>query len=577
MNVNNKNPSPNYFPPGNNAGGAYNGARDWQASFAGRPQTGNIWNLPIQNFRLDAGANNIYNQRVSVDWPQFRPQSPIFSGPRVNQDQTDIYARPGANYNFDDNAYSNIRGGINGGGLPGLPNPFPNKPYNDYIGGWPDMYYGKPNHNFWPNPWDNCWPKPGPKPDPKPVFVGKGSIDGASFRSGDGERYKLNLENGKSYNLLSDVGVGLNGTYGLLDGEQGLTDVAVNVGGKIVNLSSDGIFLVDGKRFDKKKNSLDGNVTEVRKDTYKIVANGYEFELKASPSGVDVKIDAKRGRTPEGLWGVSLDGEKNTESELQKAIKESDYKITDVLTFDYEDNNNIGDGSIPDLEDEERNDIIWNSRDPNQGPGGFALWLNQAADGAVRDFGIWGGKGFREDDAYWTMNALQANRYYNVFSDEEIQVNGKFLNGKPTELGLNVNGDNVRVERTPGQPIRVSVNGSVVTSYNNNGITLANGVLNIKADGDEGWAFNVRSEGHEYLGMNIQGQAGGNNTRSSGLLGDSIVENVRDNGSDLNGAGYLRNADGSLSKAGANMTAALREYLVDNWDDTENGRSVFDR
>lgn len=69
---------------------------------APQPKVQDLWCLPIQNFRIDGGKTNLYSQKVTIDWPEFRPQSPIFSGPTVKQDTTNIIAKPAANYNFDD-------------------------------------------------------------------------------------------------------------------------------------------------------------------------------------------------------------------------------------------------------------------------------------------------------------------------------------------------------------------------------------------------------------------------------------------------------------------------------------------
>ena len=69
---------------------------------APQPKVPELWCLPIQSFRIDGGQTNLYSQKVTIDWPEFRPQSPIFAGPTVKQDTTNIYGTPAANFNFDD-------------------------------------------------------------------------------------------------------------------------------------------------------------------------------------------------------------------------------------------------------------------------------------------------------------------------------------------------------------------------------------------------------------------------------------------------------------------------------------------
>lgn len=67
-----------------------------------QPKAQELWCLPIQNFRIDGGKTNLYSQKVTIDWPEFRPQSPIFSGPTVKQDTTNLIGTPAPNWNFDD-------------------------------------------------------------------------------------------------------------------------------------------------------------------------------------------------------------------------------------------------------------------------------------------------------------------------------------------------------------------------------------------------------------------------------------------------------------------------------------------
>ena len=605
MYTNGANNYPSQFPTNNYGGGYNNMAANYGGGFmqaAGqyhKPNANDLWCLPIQNFRIDGGNTNLYNQRVSIDWPQFRPQTPIFSGPTVSQDTTNIYANPGSNFNFDDCGYTNFHGGFYGGNKI-APNPFDCWPNQGY---WPGPMPGPMPGPNWPgllphpipgpkpNPFD-CWPIPipGPKPDPndcwpdpkppKPapnpmVNTGKGSIDGTNFRSGDGERYELRLEAGRSYNLLSDVGVGLNGTYGTVDGETVLTDVALNVRGKIVTLADDGTLRIDGKAFDK-RNNLGGDVIENRDGSYTIKTDGYEFDLKASEYGIQVNIDAQRTLSPEqrqGLWGVALDGEKNTEAELQRAIQENDYKIDDALTFDYEDNNNISGQYVPDFDEEERNDLVWNSRNPQLSS---AQMILNAESGFFVAKGP-NGAGQPADDAAWLMNGLQDNRVYNVFSDERIQVNGKFDGGKATELGFVVDGDEVKVG-LQGNSAVVTVNGRVVTNYNSDYINVTNGVLTVSAGDTDGenYEFTVNArDGFLRLVADVE-NIGDNGTRSSGLLGDALSSNIRDKAGDNNGAGYLRDENGALSNAGDDMTRALREYLMDDLFDTSSGRSVYE-
>ena len=140
-------------PPGFNSGYGSGSAMTYGSGYQnaamldGSKKIGHLWNMPIQNFRIDGGSTNLYSQKVSFDWPTFTPKSPIFQGPRVRQDTGNVYSQTGYNYNFDDGGYTNLTGGIIGGGFPGLPNPFDPYSHDYFVGGMPGL----------PNPFD-CYP-----------------------------------------------------------------------------------------------------------------------------------------------------------------------------------------------------------------------------------------------------------------------------------------------------------------------------------------------------------------------------------------------------------------------------------
>ena len=113
---------------------------------APKPRPQELWCLPIQNFRIDGGKTNLYSQKVSSDWPEFRPQSPIFSGPTVRQDTTNLMGTPAPNYNFDDGyAFGSSAPSMINQLLPGFQRASQNyvDPYNcfDYrVGGMPGKW-----------------------------------------------------------------------------------------------------------------------------------------------------------------------------------------------------------------------------------------------------------------------------------------------------------------------------------------------------------------------------------------------------------------------------------------------------
>ena len=428
--------------------------------------------------------------------------------------------------------------------------------------------------------------EPGTEHPQGPDLSGSGIIRGSSFKSGDGERWDVSLRSGKTYNLLSDNGVALNGRAKTIDGETVFDLVGLKVGGSNITLAADGTFKIDGKDFKKGRNDLDGAIS-LKSGTYTITTDeGYTFQLKANDtSGVTINIDAKDvgadGIAPDGLWGATFDGEKQTESELKKDFKPRNYEINDVLTFDYEDNNNLKGKSS--LHDEDKNQLLFNAENPELRAA--RIFMNSTVNKLSDDkFAVWG-PGYTEDDADWTMVGLKPNRTYNVFSDEGIQVNGKFVQDsnnrtRPSELGIVVNGEEVKVTHEGGK-MKVTVNGSLVTNYNSDGIRLStNGsgepILTIKTDDEESWEMNIGADPNglrfNALGANI----GSNNVRTTGILGEALLSS-RLNPSDYgaNGSGYLRDEDGALTKVGQNMRNALAAYEVDDLFDTSSGRSVY--
>ncbi len=70
------------------------------------PPAPELFGNPIHCYRTDAGAINARSNKVTIDWPEFRPQKPFLSGPRVKQDLTDVYVGPQSpNYSFEKQSY----------------------------------------------------------------------------------------------------------------------------------------------------------------------------------------------------------------------------------------------------------------------------------------------------------------------------------------------------------------------------------------------------------------------------------------------------------------------------------------
>jgi hypothetical protein len=432
-------------------------------------------------------------------------------------------------------------------------------------------------------------PNPKDEPAKMPVLSGKGTIQGNSFKSGDGETYTLDLKAGKNYNLLSDKGVGVNGRYAVMGadetnaGELGLSHVALQIKGCSVTFDNEGYLEIDGKKFSK-TNDLGGAIKRNTNGSFTIDTDEYDFTLaKDSQKGIRVSVNAtnvlKDGVAPDGLWGASFDGDVETSRELRRSITEKEFEIDRLKQFDYEEHNNIGGkGGKPSDPDKDLEDNL-------------DAWLDKEVSYTTGTGSIGAGKmSFTGDDGSVfdsLISKLKSGRIYNLFSDEGIQVGGKFAQnaaGKniASEFGFYINGRRVVV--TKDENGNMKVNGGEPTAADiAAGITKnAAGEIVVKSIGDgEEWNFTV-SPGTAETGLNlaIAGKnIGSNDTRTSGLWGELMGTRSFNAaaGLDDDGAGYIRNAEGELtSLRDADITSALETYELSGYTDTEGGWSNYE-
>jgi hypothetical protein len=432
---------------------------------------------------------------------------------------------------------------------------------------------------------------PDSKNDPAkmPVLSGKGTIQGNSFKSGDGESYTLDLKAGQNYNLLSDKGVGVNGRYALMgaddttEGQLGLSNVALHINGSTVTFDNEGYLEVDGKKFSK-TNNLGGAVKKNTNGSFTIDTGEYSFTLsKDSQKGIKVGLTGtnvlKDGVAPDGLWGAAFDGEVETAREIRRSITEKDFEVERLKQFDYEDHNNIGakgkKSSDPEQELEDNLDD-WRNKEV----------VYKTATGGISD----GKLSFTGDDGGLfdsVMNNLKTGKIYNLFSDEGIQVGGRFSkntagNNIATEYGFYLNGRRVVVTKDENGVMKV--NGGEPTAADiAAGITKkADGTIEIKSNnGGEEWNFTI-SPGTAQTGLNLAiggTNIGSNDSRTSGLWGELMGTRSSNaaTGLDDNGAGYIRNAQGEItSLKDADIASALEAYELSTYSDTEGGFSNYE-
>lgn len=310
-----------------------------------------------------------------------------------------------------------------------------------------------------------------------PVLSGKGTIQGDSFKSGDGETYKLDLKEGQNYNLLSDK------------------------------------------------------------------------------------------------------GEVETSRELRRSITEKEFEIERLKAFDYEEHNNIGKTSAKetDIDTELENNLD--------------AWLDKEVSYSTGSGSIGAGKmSFTGDDGVMfdsVISKLKEGKIYNLFSDEGIQVGGRFAPnaaGKniATEFGFYVDGRRVIVTKDENGVMKV--NGGEPTAADiAAGITKnANGEIEVKSSsGGEDWSFTVgKGTAQDGLSLAIAGkEIGSNDTRTSGLWGELMGSRSSNAaaGLDDDGAGYIRNEFGELtSLKDADIASALATYVLSSYSDTDSGWSNYE-
>jgi hypothetical protein len=429
------------------------------------------------------------------------------------------------------------------------------------------------------------------KDDPvkMPVQSGKGNIQGNTFKSGDGETYTLDLKAGQNYNLLSDKGVGLNGRYAVMgaddtdNGQLGLSHVALQIGGATVTFDNDGYLEIDGKKFSK-TNDLGGAIKRNTNGSFTIDTAEYDFTLtKDSQKGIRVAVNAtnvlKDGVAPSGLWGSSFDGEVETSREIRRSITEKEFELERLKQFDYEEHNNIGAKGTK-------------SSDPERDlEDNLDAWLDKEVSYTTGSGSISGGKmSFTGDDGSVfdsLISKLKSGKIYNLFSDEGIQVGGRFAQntaGKniATEFGFYINGRRVVVTKDENGTMKVN-GGEPMAADIAAGITKnAAGEIVVKStSGGEEWNFTVgKGTAETGLSLAITGkEIGSNDTRTSGLWGELMGTRSSNAaaGLDDDGAGYIRNAQGELtSLKDADIASALESYEMSSYTDTEGGWSNYE-
>jgi hypothetical protein len=149
--------------------------------------------------------------------------------------------------------------------------------------------------------------------DAAPEVSGEGQGWGdPHFIGADGEKYDVQGEAGKFYNLLSDRDIQVNAKFDTWSTDMNvMKEIGITTGGKSVQIGLGGDVTVDGQKIATDGTYLDGLVTRagnkvtVKTPEYTVAVSGNDY-LDVTFSGKNVQAD---GVMPTGIWGVTLDGD----------------------------------------------------------------------------------------------------------------------------------------------------------------------------------------------------------------------------------------------------------------------------
>ncbi len=153
-------------------------------------------------------------------------------------------------------------------------------------------------------------------PEDEPVVAIK---DGAKiwgdphFVGADGGKFDVQGEAGKTYNLLSDEGIQINGKFeGSGNGITTIGEAGVVLGDHEIKIGKDGSLEIDGEKQQGNGEYLDGKVV---KQGNKVIIKDEEYDVTFHQNGGSINIDFASdnvnadGVMPHGLFGQTADGD----------------------------------------------------------------------------------------------------------------------------------------------------------------------------------------------------------------------------------------------------------------------------
>ena len=313
------------------------------------------------------------------------------------------------------------------------------------------------------------------------------------FVGGDGDKFDVQGEAGKTYNLLSDKGLQVNGRFDKFNND-GLTVVGqtgIKVRGSDgqtseVGLSKDGTATIDGQKMQEGQtyNLADGGTSTLNgKKLTTTTGEGYTIEQDVAGSGNNSYIDmtvktgkngVDNGRMPGGLLGQTFDADKIARNGKTGIGAQGEGAIEGRVQ-DYETGGLFDSrSSRPDTQNLKGSGNL----DVNGGSGDDRIYVNTGGNGPAETHSS-GGHGSGGNDEI-ALNK-PGNHFVNGGSgDDTVQVNFSGKNNSATIEGGSGN-DTVLLAGAMLDYIMSSQGGfNIYTDQNNNSIRIANDVENVR-------------------------------------------------------------------------------------------------
>jgi hypothetical protein len=441
----------------------------------------------------------------------------------------------------------------------------------------------------------------GPYPgDPGPIgpYAGDpvaanetGTITGdPHFKGGDGGRYDVQGEAGKTYDLLSDSGLEFRGRFDSW-GSGGATAVGqtgLSISGGLfgatsqVGFSKDGSATIDGRQMEQGQTYqlADGGTAVLNGKTLTVkTAEGYSIEQSAYGSFINAKVTTGdqgvgHGKMPGGLLGQTFDADKVARNGATGAGAQGEGAIEGKVQ-DYEKSQLFGDASHPwpempgsggkiNINTGSGDDVvIIGANGPVPGPVD-PPGPNPGEPVAANEHGrIWGDPHFVGGDGGHYDVQGEAGKTYNLLSDSGLQLNGKFdgwSNGVTVvgETGLTVAGDDGSTSQIGfSKDGKATLNGEEMVNGRqyqlaDGGTAVLNG-KNLVVTTAEGYTIQQTASGSgdkAYINIDVStGDKGvGNGQLPGGLLGQTFdADNVARNGKTGAGAQGEGAIDGNVA------------------------------